>query len=599
VRKKIVWMLVSFLMVLSLVIASCAPEEVEEKKAEEKAAVVVKTEEKAVAEKVAEEKPGLLPPEVPKYGGTLTIQHNEPMGFDPAYTLLMECRSYWLTVEELMRGDWTKGPAGSGETGWVSGFLGLINLETGSLAESWELPDNETIIFHIRKGVHWHNKPPANGREFVASDAAWSIMRSFTTPTSYHFGAYSAEKRPKSARALDKYTLEVKVPAEMQGLMLLVCGDFLWMNCPDVVQQYGDMKDWRNSIGTGPFILKDYVPGSLTYYERNPNYWMKDPLHPENQLPYLDSVKILYITDLSTQLAALRTGKLDRFSPISWDNAELLQKQCPELKYRVSYGMSSVAFRMDKPELPFKDLRVRRALSMAINREEMVKEYYGGHAIVYSYPYYPLPDFSAYYVPWDELPESAKEPFTYNPEKARQLLKEAGYPEGFKTKVVCGSATEADFLSVIKEYLADIKVDMEIQQLESSIFRSLSRARKHEEGIIRGNLMTFLPFRLLEWRIESFDNHSFFESERIRRAYDAINAAVGKNDAEVSRQLRDLVPYMLEQCIQIWCPAYEQYTMWWPWMQNYHGEITVGYDNEIDYPTYVWVDKALKKSMGY
>src|SRR4030042_1648836 len=143
-------------MVLSLIIASCAPETEEEvKKEEEEEGKVVITEKTVGEEKeVVKEEEGLLSPDVPKYGGELKIQHPEPMGFDTAYTLLMECRTNWLTVEELMRGDWAKGQAGTGETQWVSGFLGLIGLETGSLAESWELPDSETIIYHIRPGVH-------------------------------------------------------------------------------------------------------------------------------------------------------------------------------------------------------------------------------------------------------------------------------------------------------------------------------------------------------------------------------------------------------------------------------------------------------------
>ena len=143
--KKIVWIIVSSLMALSLVVASCGPAAVEEEEEEEE--VVIGQEEE---EEEEEEEEGFLPPEVPKYGGSFTWHlTTDVMGFDPIMKLQMECKSLWMTNEELMTGDWAKGPAGTGETDWTAGFIGRIELQTGSLAESWETPDNETIIFHI------------------------------------------------------------------------------------------------------------------------------------------------------------------------------------------------------------------------------------------------------------------------------------------------------------------------------------------------------------------------------------------------------------------------------------------------------------------
>ena len=85
---------------------------------------------------------------------------------------------------------------------------------------------------------------------------------------------------------------------------------------PEVMQKYGDMTNWKNSVGTGPFMLTDWIPGSEAVYVRNPNYWMKDPIGPGkgNQLPYLDGVSIVILPDASTQQAALRTAKIDQIS---------------------------------------------------------------------------------------------------------------------------------------------------------------------------------------------------------------------------------------------------------------------------------------------
>ncbi len=73
----------------------------------------------------------------------------------------------------------------------------------------------------------------------------------------------------------------------------------------EVTEEYGDMRDWRHQVGTGPFMLTDYVAGSTMTFQRSPNCWQNDPLHPDNRLPYLDEVRFLTIADVSTTLAAL------------------------------------------------------------------------------------------------------------------------------------------------------------------------------------------------------------------------------------------------------------------------------------------------------
>ncbi|MFC1901213.1 ABC transporter substrate-binding protein, partial [Chloroflexota bacterium] len=318
-----------------------------------------------------------------------------------------------------------------------------------------------------------------------------------------------------------------------------------------------------------------------------------------NQLPYIDGIKNLIVTDRSTQHAALRTGKADHQPSIALEDAELLLQQNPNLQHTTGHVTRSIAFRIDKPELPFSDVKVRQAMALAINRDELIKELYDGHATKYSYPYLPKPDYEPYYVPYDELTELAKDAFRYDPERAIEILDEAGYPDGFATQVVTGDATTADFLAVIKEYFTAINIDMEINVMETGAFRSLSRGRNHPEGISRGSMMGAFPFRLLEWRIESFDNHAYFDSDVIRTAYDNINNSIGIDDSVVAGELKGLVNYMLEQFIQVWCPAYEVYHMWHPWVQNYHGEQNVGYFNPSHHLHYIWIDTDMKERMGY
>jgi peptide/nickel transport system substrate-binding protein len=612
--KKIVWVFVALLMVLSLAVTSCE---------DEQGGGQVKEEDTGQSISVGgEDEPStggggggttgtgdILSPDVPKYGGTFIYSLlMDVMGFDPIKQLQMECASLRFTNEELLRGDWAKGMAGTGETDWTYGFIGRVELETGSLAESWETPDNETIIYHIRPGVHYGLDPKSeasvyvNGREYTADDTVYSIEQNFFQETAYSYGAYTrAGYAPTSITALDKYTVEVKVPQIMHGLLILVIGDNMFQVCSDVTEKYGDQTNWRNQVGTGPYFLDDYVTSSSLTYKRNPGYWMNDPLHPENQLPYLDTIKSLVITDLSTRLSALRTGKIDQLGAIEWESAESLMKQAPDLEYlAVVSSPLLLVMRVDKPELPFYDIKVRRAMNMAVNQQEIVDEYYGGNAALFGVPYPPTPTYSQIFTPLEEQSAEVQEMYTYNPTRAKELLVEAGFPDGFTTKINCSSGgTEVDFLSVIREYLLAIDIDMVIEPLESSLFRNVGRGRTHEEMITQNCVDYFFPFRLLHLRYESFDNRSYFEDPFTRQSYESINAVVGKDDIEVNRLIKAVGKFSLEQAWGIWNPAPYLYTMWWPWVQNYHGESTVGYDGQNIYNHYLWTDMDLKEAMGH
>jgi peptide/nickel transport system substrate-binding protein len=594
--KKMVWVVVSCLMVLSLVIASCGPEAVEEEEEEEEGEVVITEEEREAEEEVVEEE-GLLPPDVPKYGGMYTfIALGDYRGWDPVKNLTMDCTAQHYIGGYPLMGDWKKGPAGTNEIEWTGGFAGRSDVWTGNFAESFEIPDATTIIFHVRQGVKFQNKAPVNGREMDATDFEYSINRTWTKPA-YHPGSIDPDAQPTSIKAIDKWTLEMKVPAKQLGIVWLLTGAMSWIYPHEVIDVYGDMTNWKTLVGAGPFTLEDYVTASTITYKRNPNYWQYDPYHPENQLPYIDTLKSLIIPDLSTQLAAFRTGKVDKMGSLSWENGELLLTQCPDLNYITGYGGSAFpCMRIDKAELATYDIKVRQALNMAINRQEIIDEYYEGNAVILGWPYNPSKAYSAWYTPLEEQPKTVQDLFTYNPEKAKQLLTDAGYPNGFQTEIVCQSM-DVDYLSLIKEYLADINVTLNIQSVESGAYYSYYRGRNHNDMIFKGWTQHW-PARFLDVRKESFDNHSFFESTITRNWYNTICANYWKPEV-IDPILKEYGSFVLEQAIGIWLPISNVYHMWWPWVQNYHGEQMMGFVQPEYYVYYIWVDEALKESMGY
>lgn len=615
--KKIVWVGISCLMVLSLFIASCDTKETTTTDTDDEGpdeVIITETmegEKISTSEEIMEK--GYRDPDEPKYGGTFSFAFTEPTGFDPYYNFMVSCGTLFICNEELLMGDWTKTPAGTGEAG-IGGFLGFSNRLTGQLCESWSMPDDETLLFNIRKGVYWWDKEPVNGREYDAYDAEWAINHLWEAEMGAHRMIVAPDERIISATALDKWTLEVKVPPQAQGLQVIYTAAWLYHYPKEIVETYGDMTDWRNIVGTGPYILEDYVAGSQLTFQKNPNYWQYDPIHPENRLPYLNTLKWYIITDASTQLAAFRTGQID-FSvgiTINYEDGQMLLEQHPDIHYVTIPGNDAhLYFRVDDPELPFSDLKVRQALTLAINKEELVEDYYNGFANLLGTPYPPDKAWEPFYAPLEEMPTepftpgsecSVQELFYHSEEdlpKAKRLLADAGYPSGFKCSIISSTPAETDFLSIVKQYFAEVNVDLEIQQLEASIVNGMRRTRSYDEGIYTASPTAAFPYDMHNTRYESFDCFSYYEDPYTRAVYEEEREYVMKDDAMYAATLKEAVPFILEQCVAIWCPLPRTYRMWWPWVQNYHGEWALGCDDEWLIFDYLWVDEGMKKDMGY
>jgi peptide/nickel transport system substrate-binding protein len=584
--KKYIVMLVSCLMVVSLLIASCGDKETETKEE-----TTVKTE--------------YADPLEPKYGGVHNrIRTSDWNSWDYAAKSDMFAPS-WV-AEELLGGDWTKGPAGTKENDWTLGYGGFTSTLIGKIAENWEMPDGETFIYYIRPDVHWWNKEPANGRELTAQDVVWNIDRQFNSELSYNYNAYTTlGKAPLSATALDDYTVEVKVKPEWQGVLAPVIGDHMWLICPDAIEANGGepLNDWSQFIGTGPFIVKDYAVSSNIDYERNPDYWQMDPLHPENQLPYANGLHEAIIPDTSTQQAAFRTGQIDFLASVhmtlgDWETVESLMKENPELlhKEHPSSSFFSMFPRLDNEDLPFNDIRIRHAMNLAINQQELVEDYYGGNADLLAWPYIDAPIFSSIYTPLDQQPQIVQDLYGYDVERAKELMVEAGYPDGFKFTVDCAGA---DFLAIIKEYLAAINIDMEINALEFTVYMSEWMGGTYEQAFFASDYLV-KPQNMMTMAPGGIYNYSRVNDPRISEAYNTISENLVKDEDLVVKTLKEIGPYELEQAVPLLLPSAYQHALWWPWFQNFYGAVGGGGNaNNDEYLQYFWIDTEMKKDMGY
>jgi len=589
-KKKIVWLVVSCLMVAALLLASCAPAVVEEEVVEE----VV--EEEVVEEVVA---PG---PEGPQYGGTVTFVTASPTPteiFDPVYSTRSVTTAV-NTYSQMGTADWSRGPQGTNEFPFTSSYI-PDEYFRGDVVESWEIVDLQTIIFKLREGVYWHNVPPMNGRAFTVEDVGYSFERGQGDPRNVF---YTAEERdpelPPFFVKIDDSTFQLMYDEEdtrmLHGVM-----HWQYMQPREMVEAYGDLSDWRHQAGTGPFMVIDCVPASSVTWKRNPNYFMHDPFHPENRLPYIDKLKMIVIVDESTRLAALRTHKIDRLS-VSWDKVEGIKETNPELLMKqVLPDASCVIFTRTDIE-PLSDVRVRQALSLAIDQPAILEQHYLGNAYMLLWPV--MPSFVTHYTPLEELPDNLRELYEYHPDKAKALLAEAGYPNGFKTEATVSAAWPRgiDVLAIVKEYLADIGVDMEINVMEPSSFGSVLYAK------------TFAAMSYITWGNNGIDDafgwaHGGWVSDEgvpsvynfgnvvdplAQERYETLVVTTDSDERERIRKEENL--HEIEMVWEIPLPTPAAYFFWMPWIKGYAGEVGVGPDpgeNSGVY-RYVWIDPDLK-----
>ena len=615
-------MAVSGLMALSLVIAACAPAAAPPTPATSikpstpttptTTPTAPSTPSTSVTEK-PQQAPAAPSTDAPKYGGTITVLR--PViseGFDSAASPTGHTDVSILVYEQFLYPDWSKGLAGSGEFDWGSGTA-RFEAWGPQLAESWSIPEVGTWILKLRKGVHYAFNPASeasrlvNGREFTAEDAIYNVRRFTIDPAFPNAGMRRSLGAMAKAVTIEKtgpMEVTIKTPVDpWNGFFWVIWGgNSQNIAAPEVIQKYGSVLDWRNAVGTGPYMLADHVSGSATTFVRNPNYWGKDPVGPGkgNQLPYADTVRMLIVPDTSTRLAAMRTGKGDWVTDVELYDTNSLIKTNPNLQYKryLPYGRS-ISLRQDKADLPYKDIKVRQALMMATNFQSIKHDLYGDQAEMLVYPVAPIYTWLA--TPMEKLPQAVQALYTYNPEKAKQLLKEAGYPNGFKaTMIVQNISNEVDAASVIKDMWAKVGVEVELQPKEQTVYASIGTAGSWENMYMGGvGVSTLYTSVMGVGGVRGVGVTDVVADPVAIKTYDEMQKYVFLNQPKADELYRQLVPYLMEQAYVIPRPVPYSATIWQPWIRNYHGEKPSGALVVDMWPQQVWVDQEMKKKMGY
>lgn len=313
-----------------------------------------------------------------------------------------------------------------------------------SLATRWEKPDPLTTIFHLRKGVKFHN-----GMEMTADDVKFSIDRMKDPKVSARPGYW---KTIKSVEVLDKYTIKMTQSEIDVNLMPMMahnkCSAIV---CKEFIEEHGDLK--KAVCGTGPFKVKEYVPGDYVVYERHKGYWATG-------FPRVDRVIFKVIKDETSRLAALRKGSLD----IAWfqtpQQVAMAKKEKGLTLVSLPPGRRLIIF-IVHTRFPGNNKKLRQAMSAAMDREGMIKVIQGGNAqLTTCIP----PTCTPYVLPEEEI---AKLPYYKRDlQLAKRLLKEAGYQDGFEFELdVC--SRHPDWIpaaEMLKSNLAEVGINAKLVQ---------------------------------------------------------------------------------------------------------------------------------------
>src|SRR5499426_43239 len=300
-------------------------------------------------------------PRTPKRGGVLTRASAwDPPVIDPRLTQSVGLFQFaGLTSNRLLRHVFADEASGYGD----------LSLK-GDLAESWQgSADQRVWTFKLRRGVKWQNVAPLNGRELTAADVK------------YCFEAYAKEgvqaftfQEIEGMETPDSHTLRVFLKTPNALFPQNVAEPVAVIFSREVLEEDGDLK--KRMIGTGPYILKEHTRKVRIVLQRNPDYFDKGR-------PYVDEYTILSAPDAATRTAAFRTNQNDYMWLAGLGETETVKKTNPAAiiqEYKNMQTPFGLALAQDKP--PFNDVRVRRAISMAIDRQKQVDTVFEGHGFL-------------------------------------------------------------------------------------------------------------------------------------------------------------------------------------------------------------------------
>ena len=343
----------------------------------------------------------------------------------------------------------------------------------GNLAESWEYEDELTLVVHLKQGVKF-----SNGEELTADDILYSYARSKKLPNSaMQFEFYD----DVNSSVVDKYTVKLKTtkPYSPQIYKYVWCVTSI-VNKAAVEATNGEVTE-ASCIGTGPYKLVKWYPGDRVELTANEYYRVEG-------LPKIKNLTFRAIIEANSRAMAVESGDIDIAYKISAADATRFADADNVVLAR-ALGLNTCFLGFNCQKAPFDNKLVRKAIFHAINREDAVRVGFGGAGEVAN-TFFPSDIEGA--ATDLTLPE-------YNPEKAKELLAEAGYPDGLSFTLVCQSANQnrLNMATFIQSQLAEVGITVELKAVEQGVFTDTYVGGLHDAIILGWTDVTGEPEQLL------------------------------------------------------------------------------------------------------
>jgi peptide/nickel transport system substrate-binding protein len=530
----------------------------------------------------------------PQYGGTFTMHAGASEPPSPDIKDGHHAALFWLEPiqERPIHGDMEKyGPRGNGEYAFQLVAYIPAKYMKGHLISKWEIT-REKMVWTVRDGVMWQSvKGVMDARPLTAEDIVKDIIRFMESPWGGRFkgllGKVYAEGN-KVIMEYENYSPDV--------FYFLGYEDRAIISPPETTAAGADK--WENQGGTGAFKFQEYVVGSHMSYVKNPDYWDKTTIDGvEYKMPFVDKLVKVVIPDVSTGVAALRTGKIDMYRNVPTDQWDTIDKTIPDLE-KNRYGDMVQAIVLKCSEPPFDNVNVRRA--MMIGTDLAVFRRFGRAES------FPLQCFPAWpgnpgvYTPMEKLPAEAKELFKYDPEKAKKMLADAGYPNGFKMDFYVSSddVTNTDFGALLQSEWAKIGVTVNVVPHDYVTYRTYRDTFTYKDSIICGTQIGNAVGSVTNLlKTDAWLNYAKYSNKRVDELADQITAEMDPEKQD--RLIKEAAVIAITEVANIGAYLMPQAYYWWPWVKNYYGEVSIE-DGEIGaLIPYLWIDQDLKKKMGF
>ncbi len=348
-----------------------------------------------------------------------------------------------------------------------------LELQPKLATEYTSSEDGLTWTFQLREGVKFHD-----GTDFNAEAVVFNFERWMDPENPYHegdfpyypflYGGFKGDENHliESVTATDEHELEIVLKRKTAPFLSYLAISMFGIASPAAIEQYG-AGIGENPVGTGPFKFEEWNRNNTITLSKNEDYWMEGK-------PYLDQVIYQVIPENSARLNALQTGEIDIVDGMNASDTTIVEDTDGiELLKRPSFNIGYMAFNMEKE--PFDDPLVRKAINMAIDKEEIVDAFYNGLADPATSP---LPPSL-----WSH--DESLEKYDYNVEEAKKLLAEAGFEDGFTTELHTMSNPRPylpepmKIAEAIQSDLAEIGIKAEIVSSEWATYLEDTKNGKH------------------------------------------------------------------------------------------------------------------------